>query len=184
VAVVIFQTWLTLGLIVFLLKIARGQAAGFGDVFSAAPYLVRGVLAGLMIGLIALGVVIPCVLPAVITAVVTQNQEATAVLAIAGGLVAAAAMLVIWLMLSQYQYLIVDRNAGVMDSLRLSRMYTAGNRLAIFVILLAVGLINFAGVLACCVGMIFTAPYGMLALAVAYLSMTGQPTAETAGSLR
>jgi len=47
-------------------------------------------------------------------------------------------------MFSQFQCLIVDRNAGAVESLSLSRQITSGNKLTLFVALLLVGLLVIA----------------------------------------
>ena len=74
------------------------------------------------------------------------------------------------------RHIIVDREAGVLDSLQQSREATSGNYLAVFVLALASFGINLVGLLACGVGMLFSIPLGVLLLAVAYCGMTGQLT--------
>jgi uncharacterized membrane protein len=76
---------------------------------------------------------------------------------------------------SQFHYMILDQNAGVIDSLRDSWEATRGRvSTLILVFMLAFSLI-LGGLLACLVGLLFTGPFTSLMLAVAYLSLTGQP---------
>ena len=82
------------------------------------------------------------------------------------------------MMISQYMFLIIDRNAGPLECLTLSREVTVGNRLMIFLLFLISIPLTMMGLLACCVGMLFSMSFFMLALSVQYLLMTGQPTGD------
>ncbi|MFH1267212.1 MAG: hypothetical protein ABIK89_15900 [Planctomycetota bacterium] len=68
--------------------------------------------------------------------------------------------------------------AEIIESIELSMKVTQGNKLTLFLLgIVSFGLI-LAGFLMCCVGVIFTAPLATLMGVVAYLAMTGQPTAD------
>jgi hypothetical protein len=75
-------------------------------------------------------------------------------------------------------FALIDQDCDVLASLRISWLIMRGNRLSFFALALLVGLLGMAGVLACLVGAIFTVPLGYFLIAIAYLRMTGQPTAE------
>jgi hypothetical protein len=47
-----------------------------------------------------------------------------------------------------------------------------------FLVYLVLGLMNLAGALLCGLGLLFTVPFSMLAMTVAYLMMTGQMRAN------
>jgi uncharacterized membrane protein len=81
-------------------------------------------------------------------------------------------------MFSQFLMLIVDRNAGVIDSLRLSKQLTDGNKVTLFVISLLGFLLMMAGVLALCVGALVAGAFLTLLRPVVYLLLSGQPTAS------
>jgi len=146
----LFALWLNVGMTLFLLKVGRGQELSMGDLFQGGPYFLTALVATILFSLIyGLGLVL-LIIPGIILA----------------------------LMLSQFLCLIVDRNVGIIESLQLSAQITQGNKLTLFVLwIVSVGLI-LAGVLACCVGVFFTAPLVSLLWIVAYLAMTGQPTAD------
>ncbi|MBA4032952.1 MAG: hypothetical protein C0478_18955 [Planctomyces sp.] len=72
--------------------------------------------------------------------------------------------------------LIAERPPGI-DAISRAIDYTRGNRLQILLIILVSMLIHFAGVCFCLGGLI-TFPLISMLTAVAYLRMTGQPTAE------
>lgn len=77
-----------------------------------------------------------------------------------------------------YTYLIVDERSGVMtglDPLKKALQITPGSRLASFALFLLLGVINFVGVLALCIGVIFTTAYMMATLTVAYEQLSPRP---------
>ena len=98
-------------------------------------------------------------------------------LLVVGILIAAVPTIVVSLMFSQYAFLIVDRNAEIIESLTLSKEITTGNKLTMLVLGILAVLIMFAGLFVCCVGMLVSAAYIMVLWSVAYLAMSGQPTA-------
>jgi uncharacterized membrane protein len=146
-----FSLWLTCGQLIFFVKIARGQQAEVSDIFSGGPFFFKALGANILVTLcIVLGLLL-LIVPGIILAI----------------------------MFSQYFYLIVDRNAGVIDSMNLSSEVTKGNKFVLFVlaILAALGT-GLVTLLTCGIGFFAAMPFLALLYAVAYLSMTGQPTAE------
>jgi uncharacterized membrane protein len=85
------------------------------------------------------------------------------------------------LMFSQFYYLIIDREMGVMESLETSKQIMVGNKATLFVIHLVSGLAG-AVVIMCtlCIGIFVVAPYLSLMGVVIYLVVTGQTTARHA----
>jgi uncharacterized membrane protein len=74
-------------------------------------------------------------------------------------------------------WLILDRNAGAVDSLSQSMRLTEGNRTSLFLLfLIAMGIGLVGGFIP--FSFLFTAPFIYLMMAVAYLRMTGQTTAD------
>jgi uncharacterized membrane protein len=76
-----------------------------------------------------------------------------------------------------FAYLLVDRDLPGLEPLSKAREITRPNWGSVFVLSLATIGINLLGLLACCVGLIFTSPLTLLMFAVAYCRMTGQRTA-------
>ena len=143
-------TWLGIGLMIYTLKVTRGQPATVGDLFSGGPYLWRVFGAQIVIGLATFVGTLLCVVPGVI----------------------------LGLMWSQAILLIIDRNLGVFESLSRSSELTNGNKLNLFVIWLVVSLVTSALNSACPVALIATVPYTLILVGVIYLVMSGQPTAD------
>jgi hypothetical protein len=146
----LFGTWLEAGMAMYMLKTARGESAGLGDLFAASRFWPSAIVARF---LYYLGWTIGFIL-----------------LIIPGALVA--------LIFSQYMYLIIERNDGPLESLSGSYAITNGNKLQILVLWLATIGVSLLGLLACCVGIFPAMGFIQLMWAVAYLAMTGQPTVD------
>ncbi len=142
------------GLMLFLLKLARGEGAEIADIFRGGRYFGRMLLCTICFGIVVGLGFVACVLPGVI----------------------------LMLTYGVYQWVLVDRDpSGLLDALSQAKQVTNGHKLQLLVIGVAIMGINIAGMLACCVGYIFTIPFSNLIMAVAYLRMTGQPTIMDVG---
>jgi phage FluMu protein Com len=142
--------WLSLGLFTYLLKIARGEVALFGDVFSGGPYLLPAIGAFLIMYICVVIGFILLIIPGIIVA----------------------------LMLSQAFLMLIDQNAGVIDSLRMSMQVTRGNKLTLFALgLVTMVIVLVVSIFTCGIGYFFVTPFVSLLFVVTYLSMTGQSLA-------
>jgi uncharacterized membrane protein len=101
------------------------------------------------------------------------------ILAIVGAITAIALIWYVMLVLSQSNYLILDRNVGIIDSLKMSKDLMEGNKLALFLIGLVSGVLGALLMLMTCgLGMLVVAPYLTMMQAVIYLTITNQPMAD------
>ena len=150
VVTTVFSIWISIGQSLYFLKVARGQTAEISDIFAGGPWFFSILVASILVGLIVMVGFVLCIVPGVIFA----------------------------LMFSQFYYLILDRNVGVMDSLNISKEIMTGNKLTLFLIWL-VGIALFVlGCLPCCLGLLAVVPFLTLLAPVTYLVMTGQRTAD------
>lgn len=146
----LFGTWLETGMAMYMLKMARGESPGLGDLFSGGRYWPAAIAArflyylGMGIGFVLL------IVPAAMVAAI----------------------------FSQYMYLIIDRNEGPIQSLGTSYTVTDGSKLQLVVLYIATIGVSILGALACCVGIFPAMGFMQLMWAVAYLAMTGQPTVD------
>lgn len=144
------NSFLGAGFTHLLLKVARGEHAEFTDVFSGRPFFVRYFFGNLLFGLmVGFGLVL-LIVPGVYLA----------------------------LMFWPFMYVIIDRDAGIGESFQRAQTLTSGNYMACFVLGLAALGAQIAGLLACCIGVVFSAPFAMLLFAVAYCRMSGQTIAS------
>jgi phage FluMu protein Com len=180
----VFYLWLNIGAALCYLRIARGQPATIGEIFSGGPYFLRVLLATVVFFFILGAVALVCVLPAaVIAGGLAMNAQDSSVIAIGviiGAAVAFIPNVVVALGLSQYYYLLLDQNVGILESLSLSWKITHGNRLAIFAIWTVASIVGIVVTLLTCGlgGILLVAPFWSLMMPVIYLALTGQPTAD------
>ena len=139
--------WMGIASIRMLLQIARNQPVDFGLFLQSTPFMLRSFLATILFGLMTLAGLILFIIPGFYV------------------------MLTYW----NYNYFIVDRNCGVMESFRLAGKHAEGNRLSVLVLALIFFGLGVLGMMAFCIGWIVTAPLSMLMMVIAYLTMTGQP---------
>ncbi|HUT93142.1 MAG TPA: DUF975 family protein [Thermoguttaceae bacterium] len=180
----LFNTWLGIGAALCFLKIARGEEVNLGEIFAGGPYLLTVVVASILFGLMLAGVVLVCASVVMVCFLLAgtlgfQQGEPTLMLAVmvGGYLLVIVPVIVLSLMFCMFQYLIIDRNAGIIESLSLSRQITAGNKLTMFGVLLVSGLLGGLLVLFTCgLGFVLVGPYITVLWVVMYLCMSGQPT--------
>lgn len=145
-----FGAFLQIGLCQIFLKAARGEDPQIGEIFGGGKFFLRYAIS-LILFSIAVGI-------------------ATAFCIIPGILVAS--------MFFPFAYVLIAEDSKGIDCFSRAQEITKGNLLQIFVLFLAAAGINLLGVLALCVGAIFTLPLTQLFTAVAYLKMTGQEVSE------
>lgn len=76
--------------------------------------------------------------------------------------------IIVGIRLSFFSYFMIDKDTGIIESLKASFDATKGNVMSLFVLQLALTGINILGVLALFVGLLITAPLAMTATAAAY----------------
>jgi phage FluMu protein Com len=141
---------LHLGLLRIMIKLARGERVAASDMFSATDVLLPALIAGVLY-CVACGVGFAfCFVP--------------------GFYVLLAG--------SQFLQLLVDRRCGALESLRLSWQITAGNKVTLFLLgILLWAISTAASTVTLGLSTIVVSPFWFLAMAVAYVMMTGQRTA-------
>ncbi|MCD4726394.1 MAG: DUF975 family protein [Pirellulales bacterium] len=172
----VFQIWIGIGVALYFLKTARGQKVEIGEIFNGGPYFLKILLAAILLMLIVLGILVVCTLPSLIALLI--SREAAIILLVVGLMVAFLAIVYVMLVLSQYYYLILDRDVDVIESFTMSRDLMEGNKLTLFVIGLLCGLIAFVAVLPLFLGLLVAVPFFALMNPVIYLTITGQPMAD------
>jgi uncharacterized membrane protein/DNA-directed RNA polymerase subunit RPC12/RpoP len=140
------NTFLTVGLMQIILKLARRQRADFADLFGGGELFLPALGTNLLFTLAtSIGFVL-CIIPGIIV------------------------VLLWW----PCVFLVVDRKANVMESFTMAREVTANNIGTIIVVWLAGIGISLVGLAACCVGIVAAAPLVAVMYGVSYLMMAGQ----------
>jgi hypothetical protein len=177
-ASVVMQGWLSIGMTLSILKIARGERVTFEDVFRGGRFLLTSLLAWVVHKvLIAVPIVVATgIIVGGIVLMENQSGVAAFLLFLVVSSLAGLVFIVIAARLSMYYYLVIDRDAGVLDSLlqswRLCRDQV-GTITLVYFVQFAVFL---AGLLACVLGLIFAYPLISLLEAVTYLALLGGAT--------
>ncbi len=132
--------FLEIGFIKIVLKLIDGHKAQITDLWAYPQYLLRMIGASILYGLIVLAGLILLIIPGIYLALRFQF----------------------------YSYYIIDKNAGAVDSLRMSWKVTERNLINIFLFeLLLVG-INILGAIALLVGLLVTIPLSLIAVTLLY----------------
>ena len=129
-----------MGLIKISLKFSIGEQGRLEDLFSCAYIFLPYLGASILSGLAVLGGCILLIIPGII----------------------------IGIRLQFYVYLMIDRNASAIESLKESFALTRGATWDLFVFGIMLGLINLAGALCLLIGLFATVPTSMVALAYVY----------------
>jgi uncharacterized membrane protein len=173
------------GLYYLSLQTIRRQSATAGDVFAGfrAAYLqlfLGQLVAGLLAGL--------CMIPAVIAGVITilpsvmHHRPPGVPQIVIVGLVALVCMIPMIFLQVNWKFtlpLIIDRQMNFWPAMQASWKMVGKHWWQVFGLLVIVGLINVAGVLVCCVGVLFTMPIGIAATMYAYETIFSAATPQT-----
>ena len=162
---------MTAGFMYFFIVALRSGEANIKLVFIGfrPPHWSRILLAGAIWWLAAIAAVIVFVLPGVVITILTHSEIAAIISA-----VLCVFPLVYLSVAAGYSFpLIIDRELGAMESLVLSCKTVHRQWFPAFGLLIVIGLIMVAGILACCVGVVFTAPLAYLLWSQAYRQLFG-----------
>ncbi len=158
--------YLESGMALLWLRVARGENAEISNLFGGLRYFWRFLGVALIIGAISFAAYLIAILPMLIF----QNALLGLATAIPVFLVSIIVSLRFW----PLPFVIVDRDAGIIQALQDCPRATANNSLAVLVLALAGIGVYLLGVLACFIGVLAAVPLIRLFFAVAYCGMTGQ----------
>lgn len=136
----VFSIFLQMGLIRVGLNFVSGRAVSLGQLFGEGGKLLRAIGATILFSIAMIFGLLLLIFPGVYIA----------------------------LRYGHYLTAIIDRNLGVIEAFEYSSSITTNNRGNLFLLALLNMLLFFAGVLLCCVGLIFVAPVAWLGSLVAY----------------
>lgn len=169
------------GLYYVFLQTGRGQSAEVGDVFVGfrktfgqlfLGHLVPALLAGLC--LIPLAIVLfITLLPLMTNGKLDPNHlpalsAVSVAIMIATAVVCAIPMIYLQTCWAFTLPLIIDKQLDFWTAMKMSRKMVSKHWWHVFGLMILIGLLNVAGLCACCVGVLFTIPIGIAALLFAY----------------
>lgn len=172
----VFHVWLSIGQNLAMLAVARREPSVLERVFRGGRFLLTTILAAILF-MLALGllVLVNLIWIPILSGLVGPRSLAIVMVFVVGLAIVFLVAIYVSARFSQFPYMILDHNAGAVDSLRFSWEATRRRVGTLSVVYTMLCLINLGGLLACFVGLLFTVPFTGLMLAVTYLSMTGQP---------
>ncbi len=186
--------WIWLGQTRAFLKLARRRPVALEELFRGGPYLLTALLAmGIVLAVCAgpwwliyaraeawlvrgghpsLASMLEQVAAGTMPA--PQERYETTMLALMAVVVLSyVVFLAVMVRVGQFPYLIVDRGAGVLESLRGSWELTRGQVATVIRVYMAQFAMNFAGLMACYAGLVLTLPLASLISAVTYHALRG-----------
>ena len=136
----ILNILVSIGLAHISIKFAKSETAVFSDLFARSDRVFRYFISSILYGImVALGFVL-LIVPGVILMIRFQF----------------------------YQYLIIEKKSGPIQALKTSWRMTRGSAWNLFILWLIIIIINLAGALALGIGLFFTVPTTMVAMAYVY----------------
>ncbi len=151
----LFDAFVGVGFIYAFLKGYGDEHVEISDLFSGASYYVNYIIANILYALLVMVGIILFIVPGIIWAVKYQF----------------------------YKYYIIDDKCSAIEALQRSASLTEGYRWDIFCFDILVGLINFVGVLALVVGILFSIPMTAMAEVALYKGLRqmhdGVPSADS-----
>ncbi|BCM91025.1 hypothetical protein IAD21_02889 [Abditibacteriota bacterium] len=141
----VVNTAIAAGLIKMAIAQVRTGVASFNEMFSVTNIIGPILVAAILTGLVTYVGILLCIVPGIIAA----------------------------LGLCMTQPLVVDQNMGAVDAMKRSWEIMKPHLGSTFVLFLVLGLLNCAGLIACCVGILVTYPICIVAIALVYRDMFG-----------
>ena len=139
-AFTVITFFLQIGLIKIALKLVDKKPAKFEELWAYPQYLLRMIASSILYGLAVVGGLILFVVPGIYLA----------------------------LRLQFYSYVLLDKDTGVIDSLKKSWKLTQGNVINLFLFMLLIIGINILGAIALLVGLLITIPVSFIAVTLLY----------------
>jgi hypothetical protein len=175
---VLCEVWVSLGVVIVLMEIADGKEFDFGSVFHGGRFVFRAVAASVVF-------VVAIMLSVLLIAVGIQTSFQVWLASGAGLILTEAVASVpgvvagvfVALRLSQFPLLILNRDVGALESLRLSWLLTRGHTRLIVLLALVALAVNVAGLVLLGVGLVLTVPFTALLWVIAYQALITAPVA-------
>ena len=154
---------------IYWLRLIRGQSAELPDVKNCTKFYVKALITTLIPFFITLGAMIP--VGGLVAGLAYAKVLKGPGIAVFGGGMALIVMIPIMVLAigwSMSSFIVVDKNIGGLEALKASWRLTSGYKGHIFLAMIVVSILNFLGILACCIGVIASNAVGMGVMASIY----------------
>ena len=149
---VVLWTMVQLGYIKIALQFCRGEKSSYADLFNTYRLALPYFIASLLYGLIVIAGSILLIVPGIIFGI----------------------------RFSLFGFCIVEKDAGILGSLKQSYRLTQGSGMKLFLFFLALMGVNFLGALLLGIGLFLTIPLSVVACGSVYLKLAGEPAGSPA----
>ncbi|UMZ74414.1 DUF975 family protein [Natranaerofaba carboxydovora] len=180
----------SLGMIKITLKAYENEAYSYSDFLNVFKYLIRYIISFIIYLAVVLIVTLIVVMPFILFATslafdtlyrITDGTQPLIVgFLVIMGLPGMIPGILLAIKLFFFDYFIVDKDMGIIESLKASFRLTKGRLLKLIVFFLAVVLINFGGILLLGIGLLVTMPISFLATAHVYKKLVERESTEFA----
>ncbi|MDB4638089.1 MAG: hypothetical protein P8M30_08820 [Planctomycetaceae bacterium] len=167
-AIILANIWLSIGIIIFFLKLIRNQRAQITDLYTGSPFLGRTILCNLLLAVISLAIAIPGVI--IMIAAVASGEPA---LFAVGYFVIGIGSFIVSLMLMWSVPNLIDLDCDVLTAVSNSRRMMSGNYLSVILLGIIGMAALFVGALLFGFGLIVAIPFVMMLYATTYNHLCG-----------
>jgi uncharacterized membrane protein len=140
----VIEIYLSMGIIHIALKIYRKEAIAVRDMFLGWEYFWKTIISAILVGLTVLAGFILLIVPGIVW----------------------------WVTYMFYSYFVVDKKAGPVEAMKLSRKITVGERWHILGFALVTILANLAGLILLGIGLLVSIPVTALAIVYVYQKLS------------
>ena len=170
----VIGVYMALGLTRVGMEVVEGKPVRIGALFREGRKVLWAFLGSLLLGLMVLALPMLAAAPAIAFGMHGDNELMVVFIILAVLLLIFPGMYFA-ARFGFYQIVMVDQEKGMGDAFRESSRLTNGNKWAVVALYVVLGLINLAGFLCLCIGLLFTVPLTMLAWFVTYKWMAHGP---------
>ena len=170
------STFFGAGLMQVLFKAGRGEPVRIEDMFGVVDRFFPLVGYIVLVYLVFIVAALPLVL--IFAALGGNNPAAIDPIVLGVGIAAFIAVIsILTIFMWPGYFLIVDRKRSVLQAFSTGAAIAQKNVLQLIAVIFLSGLIAWVGILAFCIGFLFTFPFGMMIFTTSYLNMSGQISA-------
>jgi len=170
-------TYLQLGYCNLTLKAVKFDAPDFPDMFPNGSKYLKFLGSAIIIMIVSSVGLVPMIISVVylVTSAISGGEPTVAfiiayIMSIGFALVWSLFLYTIW---GFCIFGILEKDLGPVEALKYSATITKGRRWKIFWTIVLLGIVAMAGIIACCVGILFTIPLGLLGFATIYIKISG-----------
>jgi uncharacterized membrane protein len=159
------------GLCVVSQDAARGNPTRFEDIFAGFRLFLPTFLVGLYLTLFMIAAVLIILIPGIIACYIAYQTQSVPVMSLTFSISLTACLLPLCFIVIYYSpvfFIMRDEGLGAWDAMEASRKMVKANLGAWISLWVGISILHIAGILTCCIGLLFVMPWMTVILAMAY----------------